>query len=129
MFDTFWFDTLKKPFLMPPSEVFAPAWIILYLTILISLIIYVKTFSRKDKTQGYIYFVIQLILNISWTPVFFSMENIVLALIVIVLLDIFVYLTIREFYKVSQSAAAILIPYFVWIIFATYLNLALLILN
>ena len=129
MLDTIWYDTLTKPFLTPPPEVFAPAWIILYITILVSLIIFTVTKSRKNKTRGYLCFLIQLLLNIAWTPVFFSMENIILALIIIILLDIFVFFTIKEFYKISQSAAGILIPYFIWIIFATYLNIGILILN
>lgn len=129
MFDTIWYDTLAKPYFTPPGEIFAPVWIILYITILVSLIVFTITKSRKNKFRGYVYFLIQLLLNISWTPVFFSMENIVLALIIIILIDIFLFLTIKEFYKISHSAAGILIPYFVWIIFATYLNIGILILN
>ena len=129
MFDTIWYDTLAKPYFTPPGEIFAPVWIILYITILVSLIVFTTTKSRKNKFRGYVYFLIQLLLNISWTPVFFSMENIVLAFIIIILIDIFLFLTIKEFYKISHSAAGILIPYFVWIIFATYLNIGILILN
>lgn len=129
MYNTFWYDTLAKPFLTPPPEVFAPAWIILYITIIVSLIIFTLTKTRKNKTIGYFYFLIQLLLNIAWTPVFFYMENIILALIIIILLDIFVFFTIKEFYKISYIAAGILIPYFIWIIFATYLNIGILILN
>ena len=129
MYNTFWYDTLAKPFLTPPPEVFAPAWIILYIIIIVSLIIFTLTKTRKNKTIGYFYFLIQLLLNIAWTPVFFYMENIILALIIIILLDIFVFFTIKEFYKISYIAAGILIPYFIWIIFATYLNIGILILN
>lgn len=129
MFDTIWYDTLAKPYFTPPGEIFAPVWIILYITILVSLIVFTITKSRKNKFRGYVYFLIQLLLNISWVPVFFSMENIVLAFIIIILIDIFLFLTIKEFYKISHSAAGILIPYFVWIIFATYLNIGILILN
>lgn len=129
MYNTFWYDTLAKPFLTPPPEVFAPAWIILYITIIVSLIIFTLTKTRKNKTIGYFYFLIQLLLNIAWTPVFFYMENIISALIIVILLDIFVFFTIKEFYKISYIAAGILIPYFIWIIFATYLNIGILILN
>ena len=129
MFNTIWYDTLAKPFLTPPSEVFAPAWIILYITILASLIVFTITKTRRNKIKGYTCFLIQLLLNIAWAPVFFTMENIVLALIIILLLDIFVILTIKEFYKISQISAGILLPYLIWIIFATYLNIGILILN
>ena len=129
MFNTIWYDTLAKPFLTLPSEVFAPAWIILYITILASLIVFTITKTRRNKIKGYTCFLIQLLLNIAWAPVFFTMENIVLALIIILLLDIFVILTIKEFYKISQISAGILLPYLIWIIFATYLNIGILILN
>ena len=129
MYNTIWYDTLAKPFMTPPPEIFSAVWIILYITILTSLIIYTITRSRKNKALGYIYFLIQLIFNIVWAPVFFIMENIMLALVIIIFIDIFTLLTIKEFYKVSRKAAIILIPYFIWIIFATYLNITLLILN
>lgn len=129
MFDTIWYDALAKPYFTPPSDVFAPVWIILYITILVSLVIFTVTKTRRNKFKGYIYFLIQLLLNIAWTPVFFSLENIFLALIIIVLLDIFVFFTIKEFHKISQIAAGTLIPYFIWIIYATYLNVGILVLN
>ena len=60
---------------------------------------------------------------------FFYLKNVVLAFFIIILLDILVILTISRFYRVSKMAAILLVPYFVWIIFATYLNFGYLILN
>ena len=129
MYDTSWYDTLVKPFLTPPPEIFTPVWIVLYITILIALIIFILKKTHKNKITGFVYFLIQLILNIIWAPVFFHTENIALALVIIILLDIFVFLTLKEFNKITPIAAKILIPYFFWIIFATYLNFGILILN
>ena len=128
MFNTFWYDNLNKPFLSPPDWIFMPMWTLLYITIFISLIFYIYAKS-KNKNSGYIYFAAQIILNILWTPLFFILQNISLALIDIVLLDIFTVLTMRKFYSVSKIAGILLIPYLLWIIFATYLNIGYFILN
>ena len=128
MFKSFWYKSLIKPFLAPPDWVFAPAWIFLYSFIAISLVLYI-TKPSKIKFFGYVYFGIQMILNLAWTPAFFGLQNMRLGLVIIILLDIFVILTVREFYSVSKHAAILLIPYLLWIIFATYLNIGYLILN
>ena len=128
MFNSIWYENLTRPFLSPPRWVFAPVWGFLYLTIFISFILY---FLKKDKNKrkGYIYFSIQIILNFLWTPAFFGAKNILLALIIIILLDIFLILTIKNFYPVSKIASILLIPYLIWTLFATYLNFSYFILN
>lgn len=124
-----WYQTLNQPPLAPPAWIFTPVWSVLYASMLVSLIIYVFTFTFNSKTGGYVLFFTQLLLNLSWTPAFFELKNISLALIILILLDILVLLTILEFSKVSKWAGRILIPYFLWIIFATYLNIGILFLN
>ena len=128
MFNSSWYDSLTKPFLSPPNWLFAPVWIILYITIFVSLVLYIIT-PDKEKTFGYVAFGAQLILNLAWSPVFFVMQNIPLALVIVLLLDMAILLTILEFYSVSKISGIILIPYFLWSIFATYLTLGYLILN
>ena len=128
MFNSIWYLNLIKPPLTPPNWVFGPVWSLLYVSLLISFIIFAKNNIQNKKT-GYVYFAIQLLLNIIWTPVFFGMKNIPAGLVIIILLDIFVSLTIFEFLKISKVSGMILIPYFVWILFATYLNIGYLILN
>lgn len=128
MFNSFWFNNLNKPFLSLPNEIFAPVWSVLYTLIFISLVFYVFK-KETNKKQGYIYFFTQLILNLLWAPSFFIFKNISLALIIIIFLDIFVFLTIKKFYSVSKISGILLIPYFIWILFATYLNIGYLILN
>ena len=129
MYDSSWFDLLNKPFLNPPSVIFAPVWIILYGTLLISLILYSIKPSTKSKLNGYIYFIMQLLLNLSWSPAFFELQNIKLALVIVILLDIFAVLTLIKFLKISKTAGIILVPYVLWIFFATYLNIGYLVLN
>lgn len=128
MFNSDWYYSLIKPYLAPPDWLFKPVWIFLYLTIVAALILYYKK-PASDKKLGYFYFIVQLLLNLAWAPIFFGTKNIISGLIVIILLDIFVFLTIRKFYSVSKVSGYILLPYFLWILFATYLNIGYLVLN
>ena len=124
-----WYETLNKPAFTPPSEVFAPAWTILYILIFVSLIIFLTKNTNENKTAGVVLFVIQMFLNLLWSPVFFYWQNISFAFAVIVLLDILVIGIIIAFYKVSKISAYFLVPYILWLLFATYLNWGFLVLN
>ena len=127
--DDFWFSTLNKPCLSPPDWVFTPVWTFLYVTIAISFILFLKTGNLKEKLFPITVFVTQLILNFIWGPVFFGMENIALALIIVIALLLSIGLTIFLFFRYSKVASLILIPYFLWVSFATYLNVGYFILN
>lgn len=124
-----WFNSLNKPFLNPPSEVFMPVWIFLYITIGLSLIFFLKDGFNKSKIKGTIFFAIQILLNFIWSPIFFGMQNIRLAMIVIAFMWLFILLTIISFHKHNKTSAIILIPYFLWVSFASYLNFQFLRLN
>lgn len=128
MFKSVWYYNLTKPPLAPPDWIFPPVWSILYFSMLVALLLYLFK-PAQNKKSDYIYFIAQLFLNLLWAPVFFYLKNMFLALIVIILLDIFVILTIKSFYKVSKISGLILIPYLIWILFATYLNIGYLLLN
>ena len=128
MFKSVWYYNLTKPPLAPPDWIFPPVWSILYFSMLVALLLYLFK-PTQNKKSGYIYFIAQLFLNLLWAPVFFYLKNMFLALIVIILLDIFVILTIKSFYKVSKISGLILMPYLLWILFATYLNIGYLVLN
>ena len=128
MFKSNWYYSLTKPLFSPPNWIFAPVWAMLYLSMFIALVLYLGKYDNNKKL-GYVYFIVQLVLNMLWSPVFFGMRNISLALLVVVLLDIFVFLTIKKFYSVSKISGIILIPYMLWILFATYLNIGYLVLN
>jgi len=128
MFNSIWYNSLTKPPFAPPAWVFAPAWTFLYITIFVSLILYFIT-PAQNKKEGYLYFSIQLVLNFLWVPAFFGLKNMALALLLLILTDIFTIFTVKKFYFVSKVASAILLPYLLWLIFATYLNFGYLILN
>ena len=129
MFNSLWYQNLTQPPLTPPAWVFGSVWGAIYLTIIIAFILYFIKKDEENKTSGYIFFAIQLILNLLWSPVFFRMQNIGLALIVIILMDIFIFLTIRKFYQISKASGVLLVPYQLWVLFATYLNAGYFLLN
>ena len=91
--------------------------------------LYARKAVLTNKTWGYVLFFTQILVNFAWTPAFFVAKNIGFALAIVVLLDILVLFNIIEFSKVSKTSAKILIPYFIWILFATYLNFGYFVLN
>lgn len=129
MFDSIWYDSLTKPFLQPPAWIFSPVWIILYGTLLVSLIMYALTISPKNKLNGYIIFIVHMFFNLLWSFVFFSFHRIDIALAVVVIMDLTAIFMTSKFLSVSKASGLILVPYLVWIFFATYLNTMFLILN
>ncbi len=119
-----WYITLNKPFFNPPSSIFGPVWTALYFLMGISLYL---TWTKKIKNLAP--FWIQLGLNILWSYLFFGLHSPILALVDIVALLLAVKITIKIFYKSYPPAGLILIPYLVWVTFATILNLSVVLLN
>lgn len=118
-----WFVTLNKPGFNPPSWLFAPVWTMLYILMGISAgWVWGKGFHHKWVKTGLYHFGFQLLLNAFWSFAFFGLQNPFLALLVILGLLVMLVLTIRWFYVVSRIAAYLLIPYFLWVCFATALN-------
>ena len=129
MYSSVWFDNLTKPFLQPPSWIFSPVWIILYGTLLTALILYSVSITQKRKKNGYIYFLVHMTFNLMWSPVFFYLHRIDIAFVIILIMDFTAIFLISKFFSVSKLSGTILLPYFVWILFATYLNFQFLLLN
>lgn len=88
-------------------------------------------YCHKDKRQSFRIYIFYYTgcFKYLWTPSFFILNNPTLALIDIIALDIFVLLNIIEFYKISKFSGLLLVPYIIWLLFATYLNAGILILN
>jgi tryptophan-rich sensory protein len=129
MHNSLWFNNLNKPFLQPPEWIFTPVWIILYGTLLIALILYSVTITTKSKKSGYVIFLVHMVFNLLWSPVFFILHKIDIAFFIILIMDITAFVFVKKFFAISKAAGFILIPYLAWILFATYLNLQFLRLN
>jgi tryptophan-rich sensory protein len=118
-----WYLTLNKPFFNPPSWLFGPVWISLYLLMGISLyIIWNKGITNNQSKIAILIFGIQLILNSLWSIIFFGLKTPLFAFIEIIILWIFIILTIKYFYRISKTASYLLIPYILWVSFAALLN-------
>lgn len=124
-----WYPTLNKPPFTPPNWLFGPAWTLLYILMGISFyLVWRQKINKKIKTALAI-FVIQLILNLFWSMIFFGFKNPSFALLEIVVLWFFILLTIVKFLPLSKKAAYLLIPYLLWVTFATILNFSIVRLN
>lgn len=148
-----WYAYLNKPFFAPPNWIFGPVWTILYFMMGVSFFLIWKLESEKknmgireliqvffNKIKGsknssekrksaQKYFLIQLGLNFIWSPVFFGLRSPFIALFIIAAMWFFIVLTIKKFYPLSKLSAYLLVPYLLWVSFASILNLAIVILN
>jgi translocator protein len=120
-----WYDELDKPAFNPPSWLFGPVWTLLYVLMGVSLYLVIG----KTDLSGYVIFGVQLIANTLWSLIFFSFQDLPAAFLWIILLWIAIALTIWKFYKADKRAAYLLIPYILWVSFATLLNYYLWMLN
>lgn len=125
-----WYQSLNKPFFTPPNWLFAPVWTTLYLLMGVSaFIVWQKGFENRTVKIALGFFVVQLILNALWTPLFFGAKLLLAAFLEILLLWLAILATIINFKKVSTAAALLLIPYILWVSFAAVLTAAIYILN
>ena len=118
---------LKQPPLAPPSVLFPIAWSVLYLLMGISFAI-LKDKGVADNNISILYFV-QLAVNLLWPVAFFVLKWRLFAFIWILLLDALVIATVIGFYRRDNKAGLLQIPYVLWVLFASYLNLGIVILN
>lgn len=125
-----WYEGLTRPALNPPSWVFGPVWITLYLLMGIALyLIWQQGWRKKMVRIAVAVFSVQLVLNATWSICFFGIQNVGLAFGNIVLLWVSIIASIILFYKISKPAGYLLIPYILWVSFASYLNYAIWMLN
>jgi tryptophan-rich sensory protein/uncharacterized protein YbjT (DUF2867 family) len=123
---TTWYQRLKKPAWTPPSSIFGPVWTTLYFLMgLASWLVW----TRRDEDQAEVsdaltWYGLQLGLNTIWSPLFFGLRRPDLALVDITALWSTLLTTLLKFSRVRRVAAFLLMPYFLWVSFATLLNTA-----
>jgi len=118
-----WYSTIEKPSFTPPNWVFGPVWTILYLLMgVAAFLVWQKGMQLRKVRIALGWFLAQLVLNALWTPVFFGLHQIGWAFAVIVLLWVAIVVTLWCFSRVSQTGAVLLVPYWLWVSFATVLN-------
>jgi tryptophan-rich sensory protein len=125
-----WYAGLNKPSWQPPAWLFGPVWTLLYVLMGIALYLVWRTgLAAKGVKVALAVFLAQLVLNALWSFAFFGAESPLAGLVVIVALWAMIAATIAAFAPVSRAAAALLVPYILWVSFATILNAAIYLLN
>ena len=117
-----WYEQLRKPAWGPPNWVFPPAWAVLYLTIAVSGWLVWRTSGFAAAALPFAIYLVQLVLNAAWSPIFFGMRRPDLAFMEIVILWFSIVATIATFHPVNAVAAWLLLPYLGWVTFAAALN-------
>jgi len=122
-----WYSTLVKPSFNPPDYIFPTVWIILYISMAFAVwLIWIS--PKKEEKIIYVYF-IHLLINASWSVVFFALHQIFLALLVIVAIILLVVWLIKKYYSINKLSAVLMVPYLLWLGFAFALNLNILLFN
>ena len=124
-----WYTTINKSPLNPPSWVFAPVWTTLFIMMGIAVSIIWLSEKNEARTKALKVFFVQLVLNTLWSIIFFGLKNPALAFVEIILLWLAILYTIILFRKINRKASCLLIPYILWVSFASVLTLSVVLLN
>jgi tryptophan-rich sensory protein len=123
-----WYSRVPHVAWTPPNWAFGAVWTVLYALIAVAgWLVWLRRGTTQTRVALGLY-AVQLVLNAVWTPVFFGGYQVAgetalwIALVIILLLDLAVAATITAFWPVSRSAAVLLAPYLVWILYASSLN-------
>jgi tryptophan-rich sensory protein len=117
-----WYPLLNKPGFTPPDWLFGPVWTALY--VLMGIAAWRVWCAKAKAREALALFGLQLVLNLAWSLIFFGLHGIGAAVAVIVVLEAAILATIAAFRKIDRLAAALLVPYALWVAFATVLNIA-----
>ena len=124
------YKDLIQPPLSPPAILFPIVWTILYTLMgIASYLVLASGKNQDDITQALLVYLLQLTFNFFWSIFFFNLEWYLFAFFWLILLWFLIQKTIQQFYPLSKTAAYLMIPYFVWVTFAGYLNLGIYLLN
>jgi translocator protein len=130
---TGWYQHIQKPFWTPPDYVFGPVWTLLYLMIAVSgWLVWDRlpgTFMTRLLSPTLRVYWVQLSLNFLWSILFFGLQHPVLALADILALLAAIAITIRVFLRIRRVAGFLLVPYLLWVGYATSLNAGIVALN
>lgn len=125
-----WYEVLEKPALNPPGWIFGPVWATLYALMgIASYLVWKRGWNRVDVRNALYIFGLQLVLNATWSIVFFGLQSPGWAFVNIAAMWLAIVWTMTVFYKISKPTMWLLLPYILWVSFASYLNLMIWILN
>lgn len=124
-----WFDALRKPAIMPPGWAFGAAWSTLYIFLGIAIALVLSVRGAPGRALAVGLFAAQMLLNFSWSPVFFGMHEARPALFIIILMLVLSIATTFLFRRINRLAAWLMVPYLAWLSFASLLNYRIIVLN
>ena len=125
-----WYPTITKPSFNPPNWVFAPVWTTLFFLMAVALyIIWSGRNKKKTRKKAVQLYFGQLAANVAWSGIFFGLHSIGLAFIEIIFLLILITYCLLAFSRINRAAGWLMFPYFLWVCFATVLNLSLWLVN
>jgi translocator protein len=120
-----WYPMINKPSWNPPAWIFGPVWTVLYLMMGTAAWLVWRRRDEADTKRALIAFIVQLILNAAWSPLFFGLRNPLAGLLDIIPLWAAILATLIFFRRISTAAGWLMVPYWLWVSFATALNFAL----
>ncbi len=127
---TGWFTGLSKPSFAPPNWLFGPAWTLLYILMgIAAYLVWRPGLAAPGVKPALIVFLVQLVLNVAWSFLFFGMRSPLAGLVEIVVLWCAIVVSIVLFFRVSTTAGVLMLPYIGWVSFASVLNASLWSLN
>ncbi|MGY2732628.1 TspO/MBR family protein [Sphingomonas sp. UYP23] len=124
-----WYAALLKPRLTPPDWVFPVAWTTIYILLGLALAMILHARGARLRTLGLVLFAVQLVVNLTWSPVFFGMHQVAVALGIVTLMAALTLVMAFVFARIRPLAAVLLVPYLAWLVVAFYLNYAIMDLN
>jgi translocator protein len=117
-----WYPAIHKPSWTPPEWLFGPVWTSLYLMMAIAAWLVWQKRGSVDVKSALWLFTFQLVLNAAWSPLFFGLKSPLAGLMAIIPLWVAILATLLSFWKISPAAGGLLVPYWLWVSFATALN-------
>lgn len=120
--DNPWFAALVKPTIYPPPATFGIVWTVLYVAMALALAMVVTARGASGRGMAIWVFVVQLLLNLAWSPLFFGLHQLTAALYLLFVIDLAVLATLVLFWRVRPLAGMLLVPYLAWVLFASVLN-------
>ena len=124
------YQSFVQPPFAPPGWLFPIAWGILYALMgIASALIYLNMSDDRTREEALVYYGVQLAVNFSWSIIFFRFRALWLGVVIVLVLDLLVWVTYKKFSKISRTAGTLLIHYLIWLLYATYLTVAIFFLN
>jgi len=120
-----WYASVRKPSFNPPNWIFGPVWTTLYLLMgIAAFLVWRQGLDNKAVRLALLLFIIQLVLNTLWSIIFFGMRSLSGGFADIAALWIMIVLTTVSFFRLSAVAGVLMVPYLLWVTFASVLNFA-----